>query len=244
MVVCGCGASPGMSNIAVRYLAGQLDSARSADIMVYMPMDSGEGEAVTKHTLFVYGTVVPVFRDSTTTMLPAGSMSRRVEFPSVGQVKVWNIGHGEPVTLPRHLPELEEINIMMGMGKGTEIVAALGRLGFFNSPKRIDKMAGLLMKMSPPSPGPPSDGAMRVEVRGEKDGVPTTLGIFGTATMREATGIALSAGAQLLASKKLIAKQGGVYGPEGCIEPQDFLRMIGESGIYAYSDLAMLDRIN
>ncbi len=244
MVVCGCGASPGMSNIAVRYLADQLDSARSADIMVYMPMDSGKGEAVTEHTLFVYGTVVPVFRNGTTVMLPAGSMSRRAEFPRVGQVKVWNIGHGEPVTLPRHLPELEEVNIMMGMGRGTEIVVALGRLGLFNSPKRIEKIAKLVIKVSPPKSGPSSPGAMRIEVSGEKDGVPTTLGIFGTATMREATGIALSAGAQLLAAKKLTVEQGGVYGPEGCINPEDFLRMIGESGIYAYSDLAMRDRIN
>lgn len=244
MVVSGCGASPGISNMAVRYLAEQLDRARIADILVYMPMDSGEGEAVTQHTLFVYGTVVPVFRDGTTVMLPAGSLSRSVEFPRIGRLKVWNIGHGEPVTVPRHLPELEEVNIMLGMGKGTEIVVALGRLGFFNSPQRIEKMAKLLIKLAPAKSRSPSDGAMRIEVSGEKDGKPTTLAIFGMATMRDATGIALSVGAQLLATKQLTVEQGGAYGPEGCLDPDGFMRIMGERGMYAYSDLAMRERIN
>src|SRR5450756_1964722 len=109
-VVTGCGVSPGMSNIAVRLLAGRLDRARRADVLVYMPMDSGEGEAVTQHTLFIFGTVVPVFRDGVTIMLPAGSLHRTVEFPRFGPLKVWNIGHGEPVTVPRHVPELEAVS--------------------------------------------------------------------------------------------------------------------------------------
>jgi saccharopine dehydrogenase-like NADP-dependent oxidoreductase len=244
MVITGCGVSPGMSNVAVRYLAGQLDRARRADVLVYMPMDSGEGEAVTQHTLFIFGTVVPVFRDGAVIMLPAGSLSRTVEFPRFGLLKVWNIGHGEPVTVPRHVPELDEVNIMLGMGRGTEIVVALGRLGAFSTPRRIEKMARLLMKLFPSKPGPASDGAMRIDVSGEKDGRTTTVTLCGTGTMREATGIALSIGAQLLAGKLLTVQQGGVYGPEGCFVPEDFLRMMAESGFIAYSDLTMLDRIN
>lgn len=244
MVISGCGVSPGMSNIGVRLLADQLDHARKADVLVYMPMDSGEGEAVTKHTLFIFGTVVPVFRNGATIMLPAGSLHRTVEFPRFGQLKVWNIGHGEPVTVPRHLPELEEVNIMLGMGKGTEAVVALGRLGAFSSPGRIDRMARLLMKVSPSKTGPTSEGALRIDVSGEKDGSPCTLSIYGTGTMRDATGIALSIGARLLAGKRLTVEQGGVYGPEGCFNPGEFLSMMGESGIIAYRDLGMRERIN
>jgi len=244
MVISGCGVSPGMSNVAVRYLAGKLDTARRADIYVYMPMDSGEGEAVTQHTLFIFGTVVPVFRGGATIMLPAGSLQRTVDFPRFGPFKVWNIGHGEPVTVPRHLPELEEVNIMLGMGRGTGIVAFLGRLGIFSTPRRIEKFARLLMKVSPPVPEIPPDGAMRIDVAGEKDGKPATRSLCGTGTMRNATGIALSIGARLLAARQLTVEQGGVYGPEGCFNPEEFLRMMAESGIVAYSDLAMRERIN
>jgi saccharopine dehydrogenase-like NADP-dependent oxidoreductase len=62
--------------------------------------------------------------------------------------------------------------------------------------------------------------------------------------MRDATGIALSIGAQLLAAGKLTVKQGGVYGPEGCFDPADFLQMMAKDGIVAYSDLSMRERIN
>jgi hypothetical protein len=62
--------------------------------------------------------------------------------------------------------------------------------------------------------------------------------------MRDATGIALSIGARLLAAKQLTTQQGGVYGPEGCFDPGGFLAMAAESGFIAYSDLAMRNRIN
>ncbi len=243
-VVTGCGVSPGMSNVAVRYLCDQLDLARRAEIFVYMPMDSGEGEAVTQHTLFIFGTVVPVFRGGATLMLPAGSISRTVEFPRFGELKVWNIGHGEPVTVPRHVPELEEVSIMLGMGRGTGLVAALGRLGAFATPRRVERMARAFMKLSPPMPEVPPEGAMRVDVHGEKDGRPATVRICGTGTMRDATGIALSIGAQLLAARRLTVEEGGVYGPEGCFEATDFLEMMAGCGVNAFSDLALRERIN
>jgi lysine 6-dehydrogenase len=243
-VITGCGVSPGMSNVAVRHLAAQLDRARKADVLVYMPMDSGEGEAVTRHTLFIFGTVVPVFRDGATVMLPAGSIRRTAQFPRFGPLKVWNIGHGEPVTVPRHVPELEEVNIMLGMGRGTEAVVALGLLGAFGSPRRIEFMARLLAKLLPSKPGPAPDGAMRIDVSGEKDGRPATLTLCGIGTMRDATGIALSIGAQLLAAGELTVQEGGVFGPEGCFDSSDFLRMMSESGFTAYSDLAMQIPIN
>jgi saccharopine dehydrogenase-like NADP-dependent oxidoreductase len=243
-VIIGCGVSPGMSNVAVRFLADKLDKARRADIYVYMPMDSGEGPAVVRHTLFIFGTVVPVFKGGATTMLPAGSISKSVEFPRFGRFRVWNIGHGEPVTVPRHLPGLAEVNIMLGMGRGTGLVAALGRLGAFASPRRVELAARLFSRISPPIEDPPSEGAMRIDVTGEKDGREETLTLCGTGTMRDATGIALSIGAQLLASGKVDEDATGVRGPEGCFDPEEFLGMMSESGIAAYSDLAMKERIN
>ena len=123
-------------------------------------------------------------------------------------------------------------------------VAALGRLGAFASPRRIELAARLFTRLSPPIEGPPSEGAMRIDVTGEKGGREETLTLCGTGTMRDATGIALSIGAQLLGAGKVEADQGGVYGPEGCFDPEDFLRMMSESGITAYSDLSMKERIN
>jgi hypothetical protein len=57
--------------------------------------------------------------------------------------------------------------------------------------------------------------------------------------MREATGLSLSVGTLMLARGELITEQGGVYAPEGCLDPAAFLGYLSEKGIKAYEDLAM-----
>lgn len=104
-VVTGCGASPGLSNVGARLLAERMDRLERLDVYVFVPMsDTNEGVATIMHTLFVYGVTVPVFREGVMQMLPAGAYARKVEFPSFGMVKVWNVGHSEPVTFPRFFP--------------------------------------------------------------------------------------------------------------------------------------------
>ncbi|MDI6875109.1 saccharopine dehydrogenase family protein [Candidatus Solincola sp.] len=244
LVVTGMGASPGLSNVGVRLLADQLDKVRKADIYVYMPAEGEYGEAVIKHTFFIYGTVVPVFREGVMYMLPAGSLHYDVEMPKFGVQRVWNIGHSEAVTLSRFNPHLEEVKMTMGMGKGSRIFVALGRLGFFSTPKKIDLATKLLLKYSKPSPTADPDCALRVDVTGEKDGRETTLTVCGIATQRESTGLALSIGTYLLGKGKLQVSKGGVWGPEDCFDPQEVLHILGEKGIPVYSDVAMRNRIN
>lgn len=244
MVITGMGASPGLSNVGVSLLSQQLDKVKKADIYVYMPAEGEYGEAVIKHTFFIYGTVVPVFKEGTMYMLPAGSLHYDIELPKFGTQRVWNIGHSEAVTLSRFNPHLEEVKMTMGMGKGSRIFVALGRMGFFSTPKKIDLATRLLLKFSKPSPAAEPDCALRVDVTGEKEGKEVTLTVCGIATQRESTGLALSIGTNLLGQKKLRVESGGVYGPEDCFNPAEVLKMLGEKGIPVFSDLAMRNRIN
>jgi len=61
--------------------------------------------------------------------------------------------------------------------------------------------------------------------------------------MREATGLALATGTLMLARGELLTQEGGVYAPEGCLDPQKFIAALGEKGIKAYADLEMTQRI-
>jgi len=61
--------------------------------------------------------------------------------------------------------------------------------------------------------------------------------------MREATGLSLSIGTLMLAQGELTAQGGGVYAPEGCLNPQQFIASLSAKGINAYEDLAMTRRI-
>ena len=242
-VVTGSGASPGLSNVGVKLLADRMDQVEKVDISVFVPMDSSEGEATIQHTTFVYGTTVPVFKGGTMQVLPAGCESRKVEFPRYGRVRVWNVGHSEPVTLPRYFPHLKEINMMMGLGPGTGALVAAGRLGVFKSPRRRDIISKAAVRLMRPESTSEAEGAVRIDVSGTREGRPVTLTGCGTATMRDSTGLALSVGTIMSGMNKLTAKGGGVFAPEGCFEPEAFLEMMAERGIPVFSDLAMTERL-
>ncbi len=241
IVISGMGASPGLSNIGVRMLAAQLDKPRKAVIAVYMPLESGEGLAVLKHVLFAYGSTAPTWRNGRLENIPAGSIAADVQFPKFGRIRAWNVGHTEPVTIPRFLPDFEEVTLLMGMGPGTRLFVWLGRLGLFSTPKRIDRVANFLSRILPSGePGAPKpEGAIRIDVEGEKGGKPVHLMACGTAEMRPATGGPLAIGTVMLAKRQLLVSEGGVYAPEAAFDPEAVLRELSKQGIATYSDLEM-----
>lgn len=241
IVISGMGASPGLSNVGVRLLAAQMDSPRKAVIAVYMPLESGEGMAVLKHVLFAYGGSAPTWRNGRLETVPTGSIAANIQFPKFGRIRAWNVGHTEPVTIPRYFPDFEEVTLLMGMGPGTRLFVWLGRLGLFSTPQRIDRVANLLARILPSGePGAPKpEGAIRIDVEGEKDGKPVHLLACGTAEMRPATGGPLAIGTVMLAKRQLLVSEGGVYASEAIFDPMAVLRELLKQGITTYSDLEM-----
>ena len=240
IVLTGLGASPGVTNVGIRFVASQIDHLRRVDVNVFQPLNAGGGEAVLKHMLFIISGKVAAWRDGRQVMLPACSESRIVEFPRFGRIKVWNMGHTEPVTLPRFIPELEECNFFMGFGRGAALFVGPARWGLFASERRIDRVARLLAPLERLTGGrAPALGAIRVDVWGERDGVEVQRSLCGLGQMREATGISLSVGAQMLARRETVVEEGGVYAPEACLKPEAFLLAMKEKGIAAFEDVAM-----
>jgi saccharopine dehydrogenase-like NADP-dependent oxidoreductase len=86
-------------------------------------------------------------------------------------------------------------------------------------------------------------GAVRVDVWGEVDGRQVHRIGCGIGQMREATGLSLSIGTLMLAQGELTAQRGGVYAPEACLDPQQFIASLSAKGIDAYEDLAMTRQI-
>ena len=240
IVLTGLGTSPGVTNVGVRYIASQLDRIRRVDVNVYQPLNAGGGEAVLKHMLFITSGRVAAWREGEQVMLPACSESRIVEFPRYGRIKVWNMGHTEPVTIPHFISGLEECNFFMGFGRGSGLVVWPARHGLFGSDRRIDLAARLAAPLERLTSGrEPALGAVRVDVWGEKGGERVQRTLCGVGQMREATGLSLSVGAQMLARKEIVTEKGGVYAPEACLKPEVFLPAVKAKGIEAYEDVAM-----
>lgn len=238
-VLIGLGTSPGISNVGVRYFAQQMDQIRRVDVGVYQPLDAGGGEAVIHHMLYVISGQIAVWREGKQVMIPACSERRTIEFPQFGPVAVWAMGHGEPVSVPRFVPGVEEVNFFMGFGKGSGLFVEPGRLGLFKS-RRLSNAAVRLVLWAERRSGAkaPAPGAVRIDVWGTKDGQAIHRFACGVGTMRAATGISLAVGALMLGRKELLVT-GGAITPEACIDPAAFLAEMRARGVTAYQDLAM-----
>jgi len=239
-IVTGLGTSPGLSNVVIKYLAGQMDHARRADVSIYQPLNGGGGEAVLKHMMFVVSGDVPAWRQGRQVMAPACSESKLVKFPRFGRIKVWNMGHTEPVTIPRFISGIEECNFFMGFGRGAGLFIWPARMGVFRSDRRIDFVARQLARIERLTSGQEAaPGGLRVDVWGEKDGQEVHRMACGVGRMREATALCLSAGVQMLGRKELSVCDGGAYAPEACLDPETLVSAMRAKGVEAFEDLGM-----
>lgn len=239
-VITGLGTSPGISNVGIRHFADQMDRLRHVDVSVYLPLNGGGGEAVISHTLFITSGRIALWRKGRRMMVHACSESRVLDFPSFGRQKVWNMGHGEPVTVPLFIPGLKEVNFFMGFGKGSNLIVVPARLGLFHGHTRQRVFAKLLhWTCHLGQQRDPEWGAVRIDAWGEKDGKEVYRQAFGIGQMREATGLSLAVGTIMLARGETLNDRGGVYAPEACFDPVRFLTYLKERGIPSYYDLEM-----
>ena len=239
-VITGLGTSPGISNVGVRYFADRMDKLRRVDICVYMPMQAGGGEAVIAHTLFIMSGKVAAWREGKRMMVRACSEERVLDFPRFGAVKVWNMGHGEPVTVPLFIPEIEEVNFFMGFGQGSNWLVVPAKLRLLGGKRRqrvLTRAVSRLEHMGEPKE--PEWGAVRIDAWGERGGQEAHETACGIGQMREATGLSMAIGTLMLGRKEVLTTEGGVYGPEACFDPVKFLTRLRDCGITAYSDLQM-----
>ncbi len=240
IVITGMGASPGLTNVGVRFLDEQMDRLRRVEISCYQPLDAGGGEAVLKHMMYIMSGEVASWRRGEQVMIPACSETRVVDFPQFGPVQLWNMGHSEPFTVPRTFPELEEMSFFMGFGKGANLFVKPARWGWFQSPRWVDRFASALATIEGLTPdGPPGLGALRIDAWGQEGDDEIHRMVCGTGGMREVTGLSLSVGALMVGRRELLVETGGVYAPEACIRPRPFIQAMIEKGVTIYEDLAM-----
>jgi len=237
-VITGLGTSPGITNVACRYLAGMFDRVREIHVSVYQPLQAGGGPAVIPHMLHIMSGEISIWRGGRREVVRALSESKEVEFPRYGGIKVWNMGHAEPETVPRFIPGLEEVTFFMGFGPGSSIFVNAAKMGLFagGAGKVTGRVIAAIERLTA---GEPEWGAVRIDAIGERGGVEERETLCGIGQMREATGLCLSVGTAMMVKGKLLTEEGGVYAPEACIDPRPFIDTIRAKGIKAYSDLEM-----
>lgn len=239
-VITGMGASPGLTNLLACHLARGMSRVRQIDIHCYQPWSAGGGEAVFRHLLFIISGEVASFQNGKPKRVPACSVETYVEMPKYGRVRLWNLGHAEPVSLPRHFPGLETCNFYMGLGTGMGLLVAMAKRGWFLGEKRADRAVRVVAPFERfMAGGKPGVSSIRVDVWGEINGREEHRMACGTGVMREYTGLALSTGALLFARGETLQKGGGVYAPESCFDTSAVIAAARAKGIEGFEDLAM-----
>jgi hypothetical protein len=150
------------------------------------------------------------------------------------------MGHGEPVTVPLFVGGIEEVNFYMGFGPGSNWLvrpAKLRLLGWEQSKRALTKLLYRLEHLG--EPREPDWGAVRVDVWGERGSGEVHEMACGVGQMREVTGLSLAVGTLMVGRNETLTQEGGVYGPEACLDPVRFLTELKERGVMAYFDLEM-----
>lgn len=232
--IVGLGSGPGTDNLIAKHAADKLD--RVDEINIYWAANNRstgtrvQPRAVWSHDLHGVQTAGPQFVNGKFIHPTPLSGATWVDFdPPVGRAEVVYFGHPEAVTLPRYIKGLKTATNRGGMLPGFRMrqLKEMIDLGLTldepidvdgKSVSPIDFMYAM-EKTYPPQeyPGDSPMSAIKIEVRGEKDGHPQEY-IYGggTSYQPEATAGPASAGVLMIHDGDITKK--GVFAPEGCID--------------------------
>lgn len=238
-VVKGIGGSPGVSNLLAVIAARRLDSVseiitgwsmRGAVLVDEpgYPAPATAGAAVEHWLLQITGTIRG-WREGgpadTTPMLPVD-----FEYPGIGPVRGYTVGHPEAVTLPRNIPGITTaMNLTSGPAWVFEHARSVaeaygaGEITLQEGADRLDHAP------RPEGAQPSRDplGAVWAMARGERDGESVSVSVeprsMPAGKMGEGTGSALAVGLELLRRGQITDV--GVHAPEVVIDPEQFFEI-------------------
>jgi len=246
----GMGSSPGVTNILAKLAATTLlEEVESIDIYHAHGGEPIEGEGVIAHRFHCMSIDIPQFLDGELKTVKFFSedgiaLQEKIDFPRLGKgIRVYPYPHPEQVTLPRYIKARRVTN------KGTvlpdeyyKLITEICRLGLhtrepleFKGKKLIPyevSIAYILKRreeiLKQTNFGP-QRGCVKVVVAGKKGGKKHSY-VFslssGDQALGEGTGIPAAMGVILMQRGKVTGK--GVLPPEGCLNPMDFVGLIGE----------------
>jgi len=243
----GMGNSPGATNIIAKFVADKLlDKVDSISIFHVHGGEPVEGKGVIGHRFHCMSIDIPMFLDGKLKYVKyfgedGIALRQTFDFPVVGEVPLYPYPHPEQVTIPRYITCREVTN------KGSVIpneyynlIRDMCRLGLSSKePLDIDgqtvipqdfAMAYIVRereRILKQTGFGTQRGCCSTVVKGEKDGEYREYRVHMASksqALGEGTGIPAAIGAILMQQGKITEK--GVFPPEGCVNPQDFLDIL------------------
>jgi saccharopine dehydrogenase-like NADP-dependent oxidoreductase len=238
-VVKGIGGSPGISNLCAMVAARALDDvdeivtgwslsgAVVEDQPAYLTQASGPSAAVEHWLIQLSGTLRAWRNGAEQDVAPLQPVD--LDYPGIGAVRTYTVGHPEAVTLPRYIDGIvTSMNVMSGpewiFDHARTVAAAYdaGTLSLAEGARQLEDHP------APPAQRGPRDPLSSVWAlaRGRRDGQPLAVSVQPASRLpgkMGATGTALAIGLELLRRRGITRP--GVHAPEGVIDPEAFFEL-------------------
>lgn len=245
--VIGMGASPGISNLLAAAAIAELDEVRAVypafDLDAAMPETRGKNpSAASVHGIHQLTGSIRVFDGGK--FVDERPMRRiDLDYPGLGALSGWTMGHPEAITFPRYFPTLERSLILMTMERGNLWAMRVIRMlvdSKLLSVKRaaawVESLEGVGKPVKTPADylrelsqaGHPKLPPVCAVATGSKDGqaAQTAATILSAPArgMGGATGVPLAVGLAVLRPEGEQSR--GVFAPEGIIDGKRFFDML------------------
>ncbi len=172
-ILCGCGLTPGLSNLLACRASSFLDRVDAVELAWFMELGSNLGAATLEHLLRSLSGKAPVLREGRRATVRAGSWEEIAEFPPpAGRQVVSYLGHPEPATLPEAIAGAGDIWFKACVGNGARRLA-LHTLAWLGGGERSELwMTGLRTAAAGVARGGErsSRTSLRVTARGIRNG--------------------------------------------------------------------------
>jgi saccharopine dehydrogenase (NAD+, L-lysine-forming) len=238
-VLTGMGSDPGTNNVLVKWYANQLD--RVDEIHLFWVVSIAElAGAAWDHSLHMVTGQIPQYIDGKLVYVEGGTGEEIATFlEPLGTCKVRYVGHPQPITIPRYIKGVKKVVIKGALIPGwvDELIKEQRDTGFLSTePMEVkgNKVIpyDLTLRLWDSIPknrdnGPQSSG-LKVIVKGERKGQQVIYTADMAGRMAPGTGLPASIAALMMDSGQVAVK--GVVAPEGCIDPEIFLKALIQRG--------------
>jgi len=238
-VLTGMGSDPGTNNVIVKWYADQMD--RVDEIALFWVVSIAElAGAAWDHGLHMTIGRIPQYVEGKLEYVEGGTGIETATFlEPLGTCQVRYVGHPQPLTIPRYIEGVKNVLIKGALIPGwvDELIKEQKDTGFLSKePVEVRGVSvvpyDLTLKLWGAIPnnrdrGPQSSG-LKVIVKGEKNGNRVIYTADMAGRMARGTGLPASIAALMMDAGDVNVK--GVVAPEGCIDPEKFLKALVERG--------------
>jgi saccharopine dehydrogenase (NAD+, L-lysine-forming) len=248
-VIIGLGSTPGLVNVLARYGASKLDEIDEISVAwAYTTASGGASLAVMAHMFHVTCGEALTYKDGKwIKVTPLVNGKETLDFRELGNIDVYHVGHPEPVTIPRYI-KCKVASCKMGVVPQDVITVyrVLAQLGLTSrdpikfkdsliAPRDFIMTALAQLPLETHRKIFKFDQVepifeCRVAVKGKKGGENAQY-IYRFSDVDHAQPTYVPAAVATLMLGRGEVKSKGVSAPEGCIEPESFLKEVIDRGV-------------